>query len=110
NAVTEVVDALAGAGSATLSMAYAANRFAHILIQGMKGKPAKAAAYINEPYEGIDYFAHYCDFGPEGVSKIHKLDLSPFEKSRLPETIDKLRHDIHRGLEFMRRPSQIILQ
>ncbi|KAF4656257.1 hypothetical protein FOZ61_007066 [Perkinsus olseni] len=110
NAVTEVVDALAGAGSASLSMAYAANRFAGILIQGMKGKPAKAAAYINEPYEGVNYFAHYCDFGPEGVSKIHSLSLSPFEQSRLPETLDKLRNDIGRGMEFLRRPSQIVLQ
>ena len=38
NAGTEVVDAKAGAGSATLSMAYAAARFAESCLRGLNGE------------------------------------------------------------------------
>ncbi|KAF4672148.1 hypothetical protein FOL47_000866 [Perkinsus chesapeaki] len=102
NAVTEVVDALAGAGSASLSMAYSAAQFVDIVIRGLKGESHTACAYVNEPYEDVQFFAHICVFGPNGVEKVEKLDnLSPHEKERMGETLAKLREDIKRGLDFI---------
>ncbi|EER10249.1 malate dehydrogenase, putative [Perkinsus marinus ATCC 50983] len=102
NAVTEVVDALAGAGSASLSMAYSAAQFVDIVIRGLKGESHTACAYVNEPYEDVQFFAHICTFGQEGVEKVEKLvDLTPHEQKRMVETLEKLREDIKRGTDFM---------
>merc|ERR1712095_251094 len=46
DAGTEVVKAKAGAGSATLSMAYAAARFTDSLIKGMNGQEVVECAYV----------------------------------------------------------------
>jgi malate/lactate dehydrogenase len=44
NAGTEVVEAKAGAGSATLSMAYAAARMAESVLLGLNGEKVRGAA------------------------------------------------------------------
>ncbi|KAF4759093.1 hypothetical protein FOZ63_010291, partial [Perkinsus olseni] len=49
------------------------------------------------------FFAHICTFGPEGVEKVEKLvDLTPHEQKRMAETLEKLREDVKRGLDFMK--------
>ena len=60
NAGTEVVQAKAGGGSATLSMAYAAARFADSVIRAMNGEEVVEFAYIPvEDVHGVsvDYFS-----------------------------------------------------
>ncbi|KAF4675939.1 hypothetical protein FOL47_007006 [Perkinsus chesapeaki] len=101
NAGTDVVNAKAGAGSATLAMAYAAAEFADVVIRGMNGEKASASVYFNEPYNGVDYFAYLCDFGPEGVSKVHPIEgLSEHEAGRIEEVVSKLKGDVQRGIDF----------
>ncbi|KAF4751734.1 hypothetical protein FOZ63_000006 [Perkinsus olseni] len=101
NAGTEVVEAKNGAGSATLSMAYAAAKFVDVVIRGQRGQITTACAYINEPFEDVSYFSYRCDFGPEGVSRVHPLEgLTAYEKQRLVEVKKKLKGDIQNGLTF----------
>ncbi|KAF4670418.1 hypothetical protein FOZ61_000114 [Perkinsus olseni] len=101
NAGTEVVEAKNGAGSATLSMAYAAAKFVDVVIRGQRGQITAACAYINEPFEDVSYFSYRCDFGPEGVSRVHPLEgLTAYEKQRLGEVKKKLKGDIQNGLTF----------
>ncbi|KAF4711833.1 hypothetical protein FOZ62_019853, partial [Perkinsus olseni] len=101
NAGTEVVEAKNGAGSATLSMAYAAAKFVDVVIRGQRGQITAACAYINEPFEDVSYFSYRCDFGPEGVSRVHPLEgLTAYEKQRLGEVKKKLKGDIQNGLGF----------
>ncbi|WAR01149.1 MDHM-like protein, partial [Mya arenaria] len=58
NAGTEVVEAKAGAGSATLSMAYAAAQFAESLIEAMSGAVGKVeCAYVESTETEAKYFA-----------------------------------------------------
>lgn len=66
NAGTEVVEAKAGAGSATLSMAFAGARFTFSLLQAISGKQGVIeCAYIQNTPEGLDvpYFATPILFG-----------------------------------------------
>ncbi|EER12974.1 malate dehydrogenase, putative [Perkinsus marinus ATCC 50983] len=98
---TDVVNAKAGAGSATLAMAYAAAEFVEVVIRGMHGEQASASTFFNEPYGDVQYFSYLCDFGPEGVSKTHPIEgLSEHEAGRLQEVITKLKVDVQRGIDF----------
>merc|ERR1711931_346913 len=72
NAGTEVVKAKAGGGSATLSMAYAAARFADSVIRAMNGEEVVECAYI--PTTGVagvnvDYFSTPLLLGADGKVK-----------------------------------------
>ncbi|KAF4670109.1 hypothetical protein FOL46_001010 [Perkinsus olseni] len=101
NAGTDVVNAKAGAGSATLAMAYAAAEFADVVLRGMNGEKASASVYFNEPYGEAQFFSYLCDFGPEGVSKVHPIEgLSEHEAGRIQEVVNKLKVDVQRGIDF----------
>merc|ERR1712168_325862 len=70
HAGTEVVKAKDGAGSATLSMAYAAARFTDSLIKGMNGQEGVVeCAYIQSDVTEAKYFATPVVLGPNGVEK-----------------------------------------
>ena len=70
DAGTEVVKAKDGAGSATLSMAYAAARFTDSLIKGMNGQEGVVeCAYIQSDVTEATYFATPVVLGPNGVEK-----------------------------------------
>ena len=70
NAGTEVVEAKAGTGSATLSMAYAAARFTDSLIKGMKGvEGVTECAYVESDVTEAKYFATPLVLGPNGIEK-----------------------------------------
>jgi malate dehydrogenase len=58
NAGTEVVEAKAGGGSATLSMAYAGARFVFSLLEALKGKQGVIeCAYVYDEEHPAPYFA-----------------------------------------------------
>ncbi|KAF4695128.1 hypothetical protein FOZ60_005866 [Perkinsus olseni] len=101
-AVTEVVDALAGAGSASLSMAYSAAELVDVVIRGLKGgQHTSACAYVNWPYQGCDFFAQVTNFGPHGIEGVQKIDnLSPFEEKRMAESVEKVKEDVKKGVEY----------
>jgi len=73
----EVVQAKAGAGSATLSMAMAGARFAESLLKASQGeKGVVEPTFVESPLfkeKGCTYFASNVELGPNGVEKIHPV-------------------------------------
>ena len=82
DAGTEVVKAKAGAGSATLSMAYAAARFTDSLIKAMNGQEGVVeCAYVASNVTEAKYFSTPLVLGPNGIEKNLGLgNLTPFEQ------------------------------
>ncbi|KAI3410156.1 malate DEHYDROGENASE, NAD-dependent [Globodera pallida] len=101
---TEVVKAKAGAGSATLSMALAAEYFVAALINALKGQKSVQCAYVkSNAVEGVDYFAGPLELGPNGVEKILPLgDLTAYEKELVSKAIPDLRKEITKGVNFIK--------
>lgn len=59
----------AGAGSATLSMAYAAYRFGEMCLAAMEGRPVKLCAYVESALlPDVPYFASPLVLGPNGIA------------------------------------------
>ena len=102
NAGTEVVEAKAGAGSATLSMAYAAGRFAESCLRGLAGDAAVECAYVDsDVVPGCEFFATKIEIGPEGVMKIYPVgDITPYEQDLLDAAIPDIQANIKKGVEF----------
>ena len=74
--------AKAGAGSATLSMAYAAARFTDSLIKAMSGQEGVVeCAYVASNVTEAKYFSTPLLLGPKGIEKNLGLgNLTPFEQ------------------------------
>ncbi len=103
NAGTEVVEAKAGGGSATLSMGQAAARFCMSLIQGMKGDADVVDyAYVEGPGDDAVFFAQPVRLGPNGVEAVLPYgELSAFEQKAKDDMLDTLKGDIQKGVEFI---------
>jgi malate dehydrogenase len=102
NAGTEVVQAKAGGGSATLSMGQAAARFCLSLVAAMKGENVVEYTYVETNSDDASYFAHPVRLGPNGVEEILSYgDLSAFETEARDSMLDGLRGDIKIGVEFV---------
>ncbi|KAG0046725.1 hypothetical protein BGZ83_008095 [Gryganskiella cystojenkinii] len=110
----EVVKAKDGAGSATLSMAYAGARFTNSLLEasvrGRRGLvestyvhlPGNPGAEWNIQATGLDYLAQDVELGPEGVAQVKALpDLSAYEKSLVEIAIGELKGNIIKGVGFV---------
>merc|ERR1712098_72998 len=103
DAGTEVVKAKDGAGSATLSMAYAAARFTDSLIKGMNGQEGVVErAYIQSDVTEAKYFATPVVLGPNGVEKNLGLGtLTAYEQDLLKAAIPELNGSIKKGEKFV---------
>merc|ERR1740131_408509 len=103
DAGTEVVKAKDGAGSATLSMAYAAARFTDSLIKGMQGQEGVVeCAYIQSDVTEAKYFATPVVLGPNGVEKNLGLGtLTAYEQDLLKAAIPELNGSIKKGEKFV---------
>ena len=103
NAGTEVVEAKAGGGSATLSMGQAAARFGLSLVRALNGEDnVVECAYIEGLGDKARFFAQPVLLGKNGVEKI--LDygtLTTLEESTLYNALDILRSDIAKGESFI---------
>ncbi len=99
---TEVVEAKAGAGSATLSMAQAAARFTMSLAAALSGESVTECCYV-QTGEGTDSFhAQPVVLGKDGVESIPALPaLSDYEQKLMDEMRDTLAGNISKGLEFV---------
>ncbi|CAO3645337.1 unnamed protein product [Cunninghamella blakesleeana] len=102
----EVVKAKDGAGSATLSMAFAGARFADSVLRatvgGEKGvvEPSfvKSDVFANE---GVEFFSTNIELGPNGVEKIHGLgEISAYEKELIAKAVPELKKNIEKGNNF----------
>lgn len=101
NAGTEVVQAKAGAGSATLSMALAAARFCKVLVKGLQGETAIECAYVDGGSPHARFFAQPVKFGKNGVEEVLPYGaLSSYEQAALEGMLDTLKADIDKGIEF----------
>ncbi|GGY97729.1 malate dehydrogenase [Shewanella fodinae] len=104
NAGTEVVEAKAGGGSATLSMGQAAFRFCMSLIRGLQGETnVVECAYIAGDSEYAPLFAQPVLLGKQGIEKILAVgELSAFEVQARDSMLDTLKADIQLGVDFVK--------
>jgi malate dehydrogenase len=104
NAGTEVVEAKAGGGSATLSMGQAAAKFGLSLVRALNGeKDVVECTYVEGSGDLARFFAQPVLLGKNGVEKIlDSGDLSEFEQTTLDEALETLRSDIKIGEEFVK--------
>jgi malate dehydrogenase len=104
NGGTEVVQAKAGAGSATLSMAKAGAEFTKSLIDGLKGETGVVAcAYVeSDVVDECQWFATRVVLGPNGVKENLGLgEINAFEEQKLAEAIEELKPSISEGVAFV---------
>lgn len=104
NAGTAVVEAK-GAGSATLSMAYAAARFADNLIKARHGQTVREIAFVDvKSLKGeapAAYFGLAVDVNKDGITKVHPVPkLNEFEQSQIGEAVKALEGNIKTGETF----------
>lgn len=102
NAGTEVVNAKAGGGSATLSMGAAAARFCMSLVKGIQGEEVVDYAYVAVENGDAAYFAHPVRLGKNGVEEILSYgELSAFEQKAKDDMLATLASDIQEGVDFV---------
>ncbi|CAO95344.1 malate dehydrogenase [Erwinia tasmaniensis] len=104
NAGTEVVEAKAGGGSATLSMGQAAARFGLALVRALKGESnVIECAYVEGEGEYARFFSQPLLLGKNGIVERRPVgELSAFEQHALSSMLDTLKKDITQGEEFVK--------
>lgn len=118
----EVVKAKDGAGSATLSMAYAGAEFAGKVLKGLSGEKdiiAPSYVFLEADAEGgkalkkeigsedLVFFSSQILLGPSGVEKILPLGkLTEYEQGLLKAAVPELTKNIQNGVSFI-EPSKL---
>lgn len=104
NAGTEVVEAKAGAGSATLSMAYAAARFVESSLRALDGdSDVYECSYVESNLTELPFFASRVKIGKEGVQALIPSDLqglTEYEQKALEALKPELKSSIEKGIAF----------
>ncbi|PWY90651.1 malate dehydrogenase, NAD-dependent [Aspergillus heteromorphus CBS 117.55] len=103
----EVVKAKDGAGSATLSMAFAGARFADSLLKAANGeKGIVEPTFVDSPLfkdQGVDFFASKVELGPNGVEKIHEVgQVNAYEEKLIEAALADLKKNIQKGVDFVK--------
>ncbi len=103
NAGTEVVEAKAGGGSATLSMGQAAARFCLSLIRALHGESQIVeCAYVEGDGEYARFFSQPVLLGQNGIEQRKPIGaLSAFEQQALEGMLSTLKKDIQQGEAFV---------
>jgi malate dehydrogenase len=107
----EVVQAKGGAGSATLSMAYAASHFTNQAVRALAGAHmVRECAYVDTACDDDDgsdlpdFFAMPVQIGRNGVSqKVRRFNTDafhPYELEAYNKMLPDLRAQIQKGIEF----------
>ncbi|RFU82050.1 malate dehydrogenase [Trichoderma arundinaceum] len=102
----EVVKAKDGAGSATLSMAFAGARMADALLRAADGeKGVIEPTFVDSPLykdQGIDFFSTNVELGPNGVEKILPIGaIDANEKQLVEACLSDLKKNIAKGVAFV---------
>ncbi|KAI5779321.1 malate dehydrogenase [Geopyxis carbonaria] len=102
----EVVKAKDGAGSATLSMAFAGARMADSLLRASQGeKNVVECTFVESPLykdQGAEFFSSKVTLGPEGVEKIHEVGtVNEYEQGLLDACLADLTKNISKGKAFV---------
>lgn len=98
----EVVQAKAGAGSATLSMAYAGYVFTDKVLQAMNGADdIVQCAYVESSLTDAPFFSSPCKFGVDGVSEVMGYgELTAYEQGWFDKMMPELKSQIQKGVDF----------
>lgn len=99
----EVVQAKAGSGSATLSMAYAGFSFAENVLKAMAGEEGIIqCAFVESDLTEASYFASPCKFGKDGIEEVLSYgNLSDYEQAWLEKLLPDLKKQIQKGIDFV---------
>eukprot|EP00249_Psilotum_nudum_P013744 c24484_g1_i1 orf=151-1392(+) len=104
NAGTEVVEAKAGTGSATLSMAYAAARFLESSLRALDGDTdVFECTYIQSDLTELPFFASRVKLGKQGVEAVIEAELqglTEYEQAALEALKPELKASIDKGVAF----------
>jgi malate dehydrogenase len=113
----EVVQAKDGAGSATLSMAFAGYRFAEAVIKALRGEtgiveptfvylPGIAGGDEIAKATGVEFFSTLVTLGANGAEKVtNVLDGVTDQEKKLLEACTKgLKGNIEKGIDFIKNP------
>lgn len=103
NAGTEVVNLKAGAGSATLAMAFAGSRMVDAIMRAIKGQSnVVECSFVAYDYDEVHYFATPILLGPNGIEENLGLpQLSKLEEELLKIAIPILKKNIKKGEDFV---------
>ena len=106
-----------GAGSATLSMAYAGYRFAERVLQAVKGKdniveptfvylPGVDGGDAIVKETGCNYFSMPVEIGKDGAKKIENIlpKATEYEQKLLKKCYEDLKGNIDKGIDFVKNP------
>jgi len=102
---TEVVQAKAGKGSATLSMAYAGALFADACLRGLNGqKDVIECSYVESPVvPELTFFSTKVRLGPTGVEEIFPIgNMNAYEAKLVEEMKPELLDSISKGVQFVK--------
>ena len=99
----EVVKAKAGAGSATLSMAYAGYLFTENVLKALRGEEGIVqCAYVESELTDAPYFASPCRFDKNGVAEVLPFgELSAYEQQWFDKMMPDLQKQIQKGIDFV---------
>ena len=108
DAGTEVVEAKAGAGSATLSMAYAAARFLEASLRGLDGHDdVYECTYVqSQVVPELPFFACRVKLGRDGVEEVLGSELrglTDYEARELEDLKPKLKASIDKGIAYVQQ-------
>lgn len=104
----EVVQAKAGQGSATLSMAHAGAEFADRVMAGLAGEigVTEVAFVHTSKVEGTSYFSLPVTLGKDGVETTHHYGMvSTYEKKLIQDMMPELIEQIKKGIEWTASPA-----
>lgn len=97
----EVVKAKAGAGSATLSMAYAGYLCAENVLKGLNGEDVEMCAFVESTITDAPFFASPCKFGKNGVEEVLGFgELSSYEQAWFDKMMPDLKNQIQKGIDY----------
>ena len=101
----EVVQAKDGAGSATLSMAYAGQRFTSRLLAAIKGdKNVIECAFVENNLTKAPFFSTPIRLGPNGIEEVLSFGkLTAFEQKALDAMIPDLISQAAKGVDFVKK-------
>jgi len=115
----EVVEAKGGAGSATLSMAYAGYRFAERVMQALKGEsnvientfvylPGVTGGDEIAKATGCEYFSVPVKIGKNGAESAENIipKATEYEQKLLSKCYEGLKGNISKGIDFVHNPPQ----
>ncbi|KAF3561626.1 hypothetical protein DY000_02019413 [Brassica cretica] len=105
NGGTEVVEAKAGAGSATLSMAYAAAKFADACLRGLRGDAnVVECSFVASQVTELPFFATKVRLGRTGAEEVYQLGpLNEYERVGPEKAKEELAGSIQKGVDFIRK-------